>query len=166
MPMMRNALQRHNQSRWRPTDSPWKLRTSSLRTSQASTTIPVPRCHGDVPVAEVEQPFSRQCRTSKLQCSPLRWVELPEVMTNQKGTKYTKNHPDALTIADGRKMLLMEGTNAKGAFKGWVDPKDPGRLLRTTTKRRRGGLVKRLSQRRRRGASAGVPPRPLLFAQS
>lgn len=45
-----------------------------------------------------------------------------EVKTNQKGTKYTKNHPDAPFTSDGRKMLLMEGTNAKGGFKGWVDP--------------------------------------------
>ncbi len=46
----------------------------------------------------------------------------PEVMSNQKGTKFTKNHPDAPTTADGRQMLLMEGSNAKGPFKGWVDP--------------------------------------------
>ena len=46
----------------------------------------------------------------------------PEVETNQKGTKYTYNHPDAPFTSDGRKMLLMEGTNAKGGFKGWVDP--------------------------------------------
>jgi len=46
----------------------------------------------------------------------------PEVVTNQKGTRYTYNHPDAPATADGRKMLLMEGSNAKGPFRGWVDP--------------------------------------------
>ena len=45
----------------------------------------------------------------------------PEVMTNQKGTKYTR----AIRMPDHSRRsedALMEGTNAKGAFKGWVDP--------------------------------------------
>jgi hypothetical protein len=45
-----------------------------------------------------------------------------EVVANQKGTKYTYGHPDAPTTSDGRPMLLMEGSNAKGPFRGWVDP--------------------------------------------
>ena len=46
----------------------------------------------------------------------------PEVETNQKGTRYTYNHPDAPFTSDGRRMLLMEGSSAKGAFKAWTDP--------------------------------------------
>jgi len=46
----------------------------------------------------------------------------PEVVTNQKGTKFTYNHPDAPELERGGRMVLMEGKNARGPYKGWVDP--------------------------------------------
>ena len=45
-----------------------------------------------------------------------------EVLTNQKGTRFTYGHPDAPDLARGGKFILMEGKGAKGDYKAWVDP--------------------------------------------
>ena len=54
----------------------------------------VPRCHGDVPVTGSGTTVQQAVQNVKAAMPGTTEVGgEPEVMTNQKGTKYTKNHP-------------------------------------------------------------------------
>ena len=73
-------------------------------------------------------------------------------MTNQKGTKYTKNHPD--TDHSRRSEDAPDGRNKReGRVQGLGRPDERTLADRSVdNKERRGGSsVTRLSQRRRRG---------------